>query len=94
MPPRNRTRIPTTTQCYEIFKETGTLKHIKEHSETVTRVAKEIAQRLNEVGKNIDVELLVAAALLHDVTKTRSLRGQGLRRQGMIEIAGFAVSSQ
>ena len=56
-----------------MLKETGTFEHIKEHSETVTRVAKEIAQRLNEAGKNIDIELVVAAALLHDVTKTRSL---------------------
>jgi len=73
MNPKNRTRIPTTTQCYEMLKETGTFEHIKEHSETVTRVAKEIAQRLNSAGKNIDIELVVAAALLHDVTKTRSL---------------------
>ena len=73
MDPKKRTRIPTITQCYEILKETGTLKHIKEHCETVTRVAKEIAQRLNSAGNNIDIELVVAAALLHDVTKTRSL---------------------
>ena len=70
---KKRTRIPTKTQCYEILKETGTLEHIKAHSETVTRVAREIARRLNAAGKNIDIELVVAAALLHDVTKTRSL---------------------
>lgn len=92
---RNRARIPTTNACYEILEETGTLPHIKEHAETVTCVAKEIAQRLNEAGKKVDVALIVAAALLHDATKTRSLKtGEDhaetgadlLRQKGYVEI--------
>lgn len=96
MAPKRQTRIPTKAQCYEILKETDTLPHIKEHSETVTRVAKEIALRLNEAGKNIDVELVVAAALLHDATKTRSLKtgedhtktgAELIRGKGYIEVS-------
>jgi uncharacterized protein len=96
MNPRNRARIPTKTECHQILKETGTLKHIKEHSETVTRVAKEIAERLSEAGKKVDLELVVAAALLHDATKTRSLKtgedhaetgGELLRKKGYFEVS-------
>ena len=74
MNPRNKAKIPTETTCYKILEETATLQHIKEHSKTVTCVAKEIAERLNQAGKKVDVEIIVAAALLHDVTKTRSLK--------------------
>ena len=75
--------IPTITQCYEILKETNTLPHIKGHSETVMRVAKEIGERLCEAGKNIDLELVIVAALLHDVTKSRSLEtGEDHSRTG------------
>ncbi len=84
------------TACLQILKETRTLNHIREHSETVTRTAKEIAERLREAGKNVDVELVIAAALLHDVTKTRSLEtgedhaetGADLvRKKGYIEVS-------
>ena len=93
---KNQTKIPTKTKCHQILEETDTLKHIKEHSETVTRVAHEIAERLMESGKKIDVDLVVTAALLHDVTKTRSLRtgedhaetgAELLRGKGYIEVS-------
>ena len=93
---RNIADIPTTKECYEILEETGTLQHIKEHSITVTCVAKEIAEHLNQAGKKVDAELIVAAALLHDVTKTRSLEtgedhtetgAELLRQKGYFEIS-------
>ena len=96
MKSRIRAEIPTTKECYEILEETGTLQHIKEHSKTVTCVAKEIAERLNQAGKNVDVAIIVAAALLHDATKTRSLEtgedhaetgAELLRHKGYFEIS-------
>jgi putative nucleotidyltransferase with HDIG domain len=96
MSSRNRAEIPTAKECYEILEETGTLQHIKEHSKKVTCVAKEIAGHLNQAGKKVDAELIVAAALLHDVTKTRSLKtgedhaetgAELLRQKGYFEIS-------
>ena len=93
---RSKAAIPATKECYEILEETGTLQHIKEHSETVTCVAKEIAEHLNQSGKKVDVDLIVAAALLHDATKTRSLKtgedhaetgAELLRQKGYLEIS-------
>jgi putative nucleotidyltransferase with HDIG domain len=51
----------------------GMLDHIAAHSRQVSRVAVFLAQALAEQGLFIDAGLVEAAALLHDITKTRSL---------------------
>jgi putative nucleotidyltransferase with HDIG domain len=62
------------------------------HSEGVARVAKEAAHRLEGAGIPIDVGLVEAAALLHDIDKleTRGGRGvHGLTGAAMLEGMGF-----
>jgi predicted HD phosphohydrolase len=49
------------------------LPHIARHSEAVCRVSMAIGRALVAAGSGIDLALLEAAALLHDITKTRSL---------------------
>ncbi|WP_419664125.1 HDIG domain-containing metalloprotein [Desulfosarcina variabilis] len=55
-----------------------------------------MAQRLNEAGEKIDIDLVKAGALLHDVTKTRSLQTEEdhvttgaelVRQQGYLEVS-------
>jgi len=50
------------------------LRHIIDHSIQVTRVALYLAIELNKKGQNIDLHLVEAASLLHDVTKSECLK--------------------
>lgn len=89
--------IPTRTRCYALLEQAGTLPHIRQHCETVESVALEIAQRLAETGRKINLELISAAALLHDVTKTRSLNtGEDHAKTGaeLIRNQGYAEVSE
>ncbi len=52
----------------------GMLPHIVDHSFQVTRVALYLAKELQKKGQRIDIRLVEAASLLHDLTKTESLR--------------------
>jgi uncharacterized protein len=67
-------QIPTTEQCYQLMCEMKMLDHIVEHSMQVCRVATFLAHQLNiESGIHLEHDLIKAAALLHDITKTRSI---------------------
>jgi len=50
------------------------LPHIVRHSELVTDVALLIARKLSEFGQAMDLPLVEAGALLHDITKTTSIQ--------------------
>ncbi|MFH0975498.1 MAG: HD domain-containing protein [Spirochaetota bacterium] len=63
--------IPSVEECYEIMKK-RMLPHIKEHSEQVMKVAVSITDHLKP-NVIINKSLVIAASLLHDITKTESL---------------------
>jgi putative nucleotidyltransferase with HDIG domain len=65
-----RTRIPSETECRRLIAEAGMLENIVAHSRQVCRVSLWMADHRETNGLNRD--LLRAAALLHDITKTRS----------------------
>lgn len=65
--------IPDRQACYRLFKQTDMLDNIARHSIQVCRVALLITDALPESRARIDRPLVRAAALLHDITKTRSL---------------------
>jgi len=69
-----RIRIPSDAECRQLIAELGMMEHIVAHSLQVCRVALFLADRLDSCG--IDRELIRAAALLHDITKTRSFTTQ------------------
>lgn len=50
------------------------LPHILRHSRLVTDVALLITRKLIEVGHDLDLDLVEAGALLHDITKTTSIQ--------------------
>ena len=62
--------IPSEEHCRRIISEMGMLENIVAHSLQVCRVSLLLTDRLGLPGLNR--ELIRAAALLHDVTKTRS----------------------
>ncbi len=68
----NRDKIPTNEECYSLMKP-HMLPNIFEHSKQVMYVANEILENLID-DIILDRQLINAAALLHDITKTKSLK--------------------
>ena len=53
------------------------LPHIHRHSELVTQVALFIGTKLNDAGQDLDLALVQAGALLHDIAKTLCFETKG-----------------
>jgi uncharacterized protein len=68
-----RTTVPDRQTCIDLIDASGMLPHIREHSFAVCRVACILARELNAHGSGYNLAEIEAAALLHDITKTRSL---------------------
>jgi len=66
-------KIPSKQQCFEFLFEMKTLEHIVAHSIQVGRVALFLQEHLKRSGLLLNRNLIQASALLHDITKTRSL---------------------
>ena len=88
-------KIPTQEQCFLLMCEMEMMDHIVVHSMQVCRVATFLAEHLNPQQNGLNHDLIRAAALLHDITKTRSFKteenhaltgGQYLAEQGYPEV--------
>jgi uncharacterized protein len=88
-------RIPSREECDELMAKYSMLPNIVEHSIKVMRVSLAITDNLQS-GVSVNRDLVMAAALLHDITKTRSLvtkerhdtsGGELLRELGFSRIA-------
>jgi uncharacterized protein len=95
MAEHTRDRIPSRKECDELMAEYSMLPNIVEHSIQVMRVSLAIIDNLKN-GVSMNRELVAAAALLHDITKTRSFvtrerhdasGGELLRERGFQRIA-------
>jgi uncharacterized protein len=80
---------PTRKECLEIIQVHEMLPNIVRHSELVTEVALLIAGKLVEVGQVIDLTLVEAGAMLHDITKTLSIQ----TRENHAETGGQLLAS-
>jgi uncharacterized protein len=69
-------QIPTKKQCYRLMCEMKMMDHIAVHSIQVCRVAAFLSDRLKPRQNRLNYKLIRAAALLHDITKTRSFKTQ------------------
>ena len=65
-------RIPTRAECDELMLQYSMRPHIIEHSTQVMNVSLAIIDNLKN-GVSVNRDLVIAAALLHDITKTMSL---------------------
>ncbi len=80
---KRKVPVPTEEECFALIRETGMMNHIVDHSRQVCRVALFLAGSLIERGVVLDGDLVRAAALLHDITKTKSLHtGENHARTG------------
>jgi len=66
--------IPTREECFKLMAEYGMLNHIIDHSVEVARVALFLSRELNKKGQGIDLGLVEAASLLHDLSKTECFK--------------------
>lgn len=69
--------IPSPRECLLFMAQYAMLDNIREHSIMVARVAERLTCDLIERGLPLSRELTVAAALLHDIAKTRSITEGG-----------------
>jgi uncharacterized protein len=65
-------RIPTIVECEELMRKYAMPPNIVDHSFQVMRVSIALVDNLKS-DVSIDRDLVISAALLHDITKTRSL---------------------
>ncbi|MEA1969510.1 MAG: HDIG domain-containing protein [Thermodesulfobacteriota bacterium] len=65
-------KIPDKDECYELIDKMEMMPHIIDHSIMVQKAASVMCSHLKPFCKEINVELVKSAALLHDITKTRS----------------------
>lgn len=66
--------IPNREECLRLMSEYGMLENIVSHSLAVAKVALFLSAELNKRGQKIDLRLVEAASLLHDLTKTECLK--------------------
>lgn len=61
--------LPTRKECFELIRQYHVPLHILEHSLAVAGLAGFLAQKLNDKGINVDVDLVDRACLLHDIVR-------------------------
>ncbi len=61
--------IPDEAACRALLAEAGTLPHIVRHCEKTAEVAVELAKCLSAGGYEMDIDLVRAGALLHDILR-------------------------
>ncbi len=69
--------VPSREECLSLMSRYGMLENIVSHSLEVAKVAVFISVELNKKGQKIDLGLVEAASLLHDLTKTECLKTKG-----------------
>ncbi len=91
-------KILSRTECFKLIKTMDMMDHIIDHSVMVTNVTLFLCFQLKKKLLGINMELAASAALLHDITKTRSFYtkenhsetgGQLLTDMGYPEIGGI-----
>ncbi|MBI2135400.1 HD domain-containing protein [Candidatus Woesearchaeota archaeon] len=63
--------IPSRQQCLQILNNNKTPSNVIGHSKAVCKVAEDVVEKLAEKGIKANKELVIAAALLHDVERLK-----------------------
>jgi uncharacterized protein len=70
--------VPTEDQCYEIMNQFHMLDNVKRHSIQVMNVSTALVKKLKD-PTIVQIDLVRAAALLHDIAKTKAIQTKELR---------------
>ena len=75
-PPDLKPRVPSRDECLALMEDLGMLPNIRGHSLQVARVARTLTHHLLPVHPQLNMALVEAGALLHDIAKTECLKTQ------------------
>lgn len=64
--------IPSEGDAVALHRKYGSSQIIIEHCQTVTKVAKVLAEEFARKGHDVDIHAVVAAAMLHDIGRSKS----------------------
>lgn len=64
--------IPTRNECEAILARLKAQEGVVQHGRLVSEVARALAERLNQAGLRLDIGIIVAAGMLHDLAKGRA----------------------
>lgn len=83
--------VPSREECLDILEKNKTPSNVIEHCKSVCRVAEDIADKQIKKGADVNKELVIAGALLHDVERNKDnhvIEGTKLlRSMGFPEVA-------
>jgi uncharacterized protein len=86
--------IPTRETCLILMEEQAMLPQIKAHSLQVARVALTLGKHLLEFYPALNMALVEAGALLHDIAKTECLQSKGNHVQvGVDKLNGLGYAA-
>jgi radical SAM family uncharacterized protein len=87
--------IPTREECLSLFKSNGTPEHVIRHCLAVSDAANRIGAALVDAGFTLDLDLIAAAALLHDIARTEAqharVGAELLRERGYERVADIVA---
>ncbi|MCL6478671.1 MAG: NTP transferase domain-containing protein [Peptococcaceae bacterium] len=88
--------IPSERECLSLLKSIGVPDAVARHCRVVAGVAGDIARALNKAGCRLNIDLILAAGLLHDIAKGKAdhaLAGaEYLRELGYARVADIVES--
>jgi uncharacterized protein (TIGR00295 family) len=64
--------VPDRLEALRIHSEFGSKAEIVQHCEAVAQIASELAERYRSKGLEVDSKIVFAAALLHDIGRTKT----------------------
>jgi len=65
-------KLPSKEQALRLLLQSGCLKNVIRHCESVAQLALEIAKVCKEKGLDVDLELVEIGALLHDIGRAKT----------------------
>jgi len=65
-------RLPTEKEALNILRKSGCSNDVINHCKAVSKLAVELAKKLNDKGLKIDLELVKVGALLHDIGRAET----------------------
>jgi len=69
--------IPTEKKCHELLEENSVPENVVRHSEAVKDLSVELAKEIMGNGVKVNLALVKAGALLHDIDKIETLKQGG-----------------
>lgn len=79
--PAREAWTPTPAECRKLWDRHGMMEHIRTHCTMVAEVAMSIGRQIKDAGVALNLDELLAGALLHDLAKTHTIRHGGSHAQ-------------